>query len=105
MWLKDLFVQFGRCQYSLRYSLQYFLSAVDHLLPQSFPIVTDGKHDELLVLDLLLLPMLLESDHVRVWCTPYSQLFGGFESIEGRHILIRCKLFLLCLACIFFIVI
>ena len=54
MRLKYLFVQLGCCQYSLSYGLQEVLSAVDHLLPQSLPVVTDSKHDELLVLDLLL---------------------------------------------------
>ena len=78
---------------------------MDHLLPQSFPIVTDGEHDELLVLDLLILPMFLESDHVRVRCTPLGQLIGEFENIAGRHLFIRRKLFLLCLSCILFILI
>ena len=100
-----LFVQLGRCQYSLSYGLQEVLSAMDHLLPQSLPVVTNGKHDELLVLDLLLLPMFLESDHVGVRRTPLSQLSGEFESIAGGHLFIRRKLSLLCLSCIIFILI
>ena len=105
MRLKYLFVQLGCCQYSLSYGLQEVLSAVDHLLPQSLPVVTDSKHDELLVLDLLLLPIFLESDHVGVRSTPLGQLSGEFESIASGHLFIRCKLFLLNLSCIIFILI
>lgn len=91
---KDLFVELRRRHDALSDRLQQLLPTVNHLLPEPLAVVADCKHDELLVHELLTLPVLLEGRHVKVRHPPLPQLAFKLGYVVRTDLLIRGHLLL-----------